>query len=183
MRTSTIEYIYTKPIIDRADSGYLTIDTENTYSTNDYIHDGLIVFSNVFPTLDSWIRIENIRIIQEIRGTGSPIAPPLYLFLFPTAKAQPNVSKNAPFSYSDIFDTNYPLENLMQKYIIASSDWKEIVTYSNVKDQIAEISPNNSYFYSESSQNLFGVLVSAVYTSTPFSANTKLKVQIIFSVL
>jgi hypothetical protein len=180
MRSKTIEYIYQKEILDFADSGYLTVDTSAPYIEGDYLHDGIISFSNVFPELvDSWIELKEVRILEEIRGSGSLVKPEVYLYLFPSAKALPTITKNNPFAYSDIWDITYPFENLLQRIKIAVPDWTYEHTETNIRDAMA-VKSVSAWFRSDGSQNLYGIIVANSASIPPFSSNAKVKVQLIY---
>jgi hypothetical protein len=176
MRAKTIEYIYQKGIIDIVDSGTLTVDTTNSYAAGDYLHDGVIVWNNIFPELvDSFIHLEKIEVFEEIRGTGSLVKPAFDLYIFNNCKAQPSVSKNNPFVYSDIFSDTYPMENNLVKVSFQTNDWFEHTEASNNIADAKAVKKVDFYFRSNNSQHLFGIAV-ATGATNPFASSARFKI-------
>ncbi|MCX7908422.1 MAG: hypothetical protein N2560_02750, partial [Ignavibacteria bacterium] len=134
--------------------------------------------------VDSWIKVEKVILLEQIRGTGNLVKPSCNLLLFPKCKSQPTITRRNSFQYSDIFDDTYPLENQLTPISISSSNWTFEHTVPNIADAMAivDLTSQAIHFKSDGTQNLFGVLVTT-QTTNPFASSVKFKVRLIVSLL
>ena len=177
MRAKTIEYVYKKDIIDIVDSGSLVVDTTNSYSANDYLHDGIITWNNIFPELvDAFVHLKKIEAYEQIRGSGTLVKPSFDLYIFNICKPQPSISKNNTFYYSNVFDDTYPFENNFSKITFLSTDWQieHIESENNIADAKA-VKSVDLYFRSNNSQHLFGIAVTKEETNA-FATSVRFKI-------
>lgn len=189
MRQKLIPPVYTRSIYDHTDgiitsNALITGGGDPSPTEGDYVHDGVITFSNVFPfDSDSYIKLNKVVIFENITADILQNNN-LVLRLFNNVLSVNTVVKNAVFSLSDIIDTTPDINYIDTEITIAGSAYKTISSGTAGADDFNSLCiavPMNPIIIwnHQNLRTLYGILLYGA-TPTKYAASAELIVRLCY---